>query len=176
VARQVALGILDGLLAFFVLFLIFLAYGSVNNPHYRVVVVTSGSMSPVFEAGDMIIATPPPAVLREGMIVVMGVGDERVTHRIVAVDAQGRATTQGDANDTPDAWTIDPHGGTSRVRVVGVYRGRIRYVGWAVDWLRRGLRPGATPVPADATSAEFRAQRTLVAPFSAGAWATPPAP
>lgn len=157
---------LDGLLHAALVALLVLAYGSVGNRWYRAVVVTSGSMSPVFEAGDMIIVTPPPEELRPGTIVSLRAGEEIVTHRIVRVEPDGRLYTKGDANNVLDQWVVDPADPRCPIRVIGVYRGRIPYVGFAVDWLARqaqGLR-------ALATRAEFRDSATLRLPFAAGVW------
>lgn len=176
VARQVLLGLADGAGAFVFFLILLLAYGSMGNAWYRVVIVTSGSMSPVFEAGDMMIVTQAPRALEEGMIIVMGMDDERVTHRIVHIDEQGLLTTQGDANNVADGWKVDPRDPLGKVRVLGLYRGRIRYLGFAIDWLGRALRPGGLQGEAGTTSAEFRTSQTISAPFSAGTWDTPAEP
>ena len=48
----------SGLVIF--LFLLFIAYGTLPNRWYHILYVSSGSMSPVIQTGDLIIITPPP--------------------------------------------------------------------------------------------------------------------
>jgi len=165
--KQVLLGIRDGVVAFLLVFLLFVAYGSINNRWYRMVIVTSGSMSPVFEAGDMIIITPPPQELVPGMIVSLQMEKEIVTHRVVGVDQDGRIRTKGDANDCEDNWTFDSSG-DRRIQVRGLYRGRISHLGYLVDWLSR------LPSKAQAliTKAEFTDTKSISADFEAGHWTT----
>lgn len=167
--RQVLLGARDGLAAFVLVALLFIAYGSINNRWYRMVIVTSGSMSPVFEAGDMIVITPPPEELSPGMIVCFQMGEEIVTHRIVGVDADGRISTKGDANDSADNWTFDSSG-DQRIQVRGVYRGRISYLGYVVDWMSRVPREAQALM----TKAEFRDAKTISGTFRAGSWTGAP--
>ncbi len=147
-------------------FLALLAYGSIGNRWYRICVVTSGSMSPVFEAGDLIIVSPAPAEPQVGMIACMRAGKETVTHRIVSIDDQGLMYTQGDANDVADAWTLNPADPDAPVSIVGVYRGRISGLGFLIDGLSHWL--GA--LGPSGTVAEFRDAATLSIPFSAGTW------
>ena len=73
-------------------------------------VVTSGSMSPTIEAGDVIVTREvPPEAIDDGDVVT--VADESgaevgyVTHRVVdvvEVDGERYFELQGDANDEPD--------------------------------------------------------------------------
>lgn len=88
------------------------------------VICLSGSMEPLFSAGDMIVIreTGDPAGLREGDVICYLTGDNvAVTHRIVQVtqsDGQVRYVTQGDANENaPDQLAVSPD------QVQGVYTG-----------------------------------------------------
>lgn len=78
---------------------------------YRVYAVQSGSMSPSYPTGTMIVDVPPgtdgstPSVITPGSVVTFKVGDGLVTHRVVEASGAG-LTTKGDANETPDAWTV----------------------------------------------------------------------
>ncbi|HEY1480155.1 MAG TPA: signal peptidase I [Gaiellales bacterium] len=97
------------------------------------VVALSGSMSPSFSAGDMLIETPQATdTLRVGEILTyhMPIGDHHVeSHRIVWVRHLERATlvrTRGDANAVDDPWTARLTAGESwRVRTVVPFVGRI---------------------------------------------------
>ncbi len=104
--------------------LVFLAYGSINNPWYRIVVVTGGSMSPTVDPGDVIVVTRPNGQVAPGMVVTLQVDKAMVTHRVIEVKENGGFITQGDANPTPDDW------GASRVRLVGIGQLRIRLLGY----------------------------------------------
>lgn len=86
----------------------------------RFYAVESGSMSPAFGQGDLVIDTPTSPATE------FGVGDVitfhptpgfTTTHRIVAVDATG-ISTRGDANPSPDIGQIQPDSIVGRV--VGV--------------------------------------------------------
>ncbi|MBQ3193241.1 MAG: signal peptidase I [Oscillospiraceae bacterium] len=68
---------------------------------YGAAVVLTGSMEPAIMADDLIIVKEG-GEFRTGDIVVYQSGNMLVVHRIVAVDAD-TVTTQGDANNAPDA-------------------------------------------------------------------------
>lgn len=71
---------------------------------YRAYAVRSGSMSPTLKVGDVILVGPPPATLKEGMIVSFQSGEnELTTHRIVGIMKGNYLQTKGDANEEPDA-------------------------------------------------------------------------
>ncbi|MCR6491870.1 signal peptidase I [Cellulomonas sp. P24] len=80
---------------------------------YRIYAVRTGSMTPTYPTGALVLDAPAssgaPAV---GDVITFRVGSGLVTHRVQAVSAAGY-TTKGDANPTPDAWTI------TRSHVVG---------------------------------------------------------
>ncbi len=64
--------------------------------------VTSGSMRPVLQAGDWIwVTAADPTTIRRGDIVVMRVADHFLTHRVVALTADG-CQTKGDNSLQPD--------------------------------------------------------------------------
>jgi signal peptidase len=72
-------------------------------------VVTSGSMQPVFDAGDVLVTRPVPAgELHPGDVAsLVDDGGRLITHRVLDVspsDADGTVVVrmQGDANDAPD--------------------------------------------------------------------------
>ena len=108
---------------------------------YRTVTVLSGSMHPVFDAGDMIVVTPQPArTLRLGEVITyqVPVGNEQVeTHRVVRILQRGTepiVVTKGDGNRTPDPWQAKLHGGT-----VWRFWFRIPLLGYALVALRSSL-------------------------------------
>lgn len=107
-------------------------------------IVLSNSMNPSIEAGDVVIVeeTPPEAIEEEDVITFRA-GDpdeyhggdadtDLVTHRVVDVDQSGEGvafTTQGDANDQPDAEPVDSD------QVVGVVAFTIPLIGWVIDFV-----------------------------------------
>jgi signal peptidase I len=137
IAAELALKLLLGAaLAVFVLLALI--------PHtglYRPETVLSGSMTPDFGAGDMIIVTPEPArTVRVGQVISyhIPVGDHHVqSHRVVRVVRGGEhpvVRTKGDANNARDPWTARLDGSTAwRVRLV------VPKLGWLIAWLRDPL-------------------------------------
>ena len=73
---------------------------------YRVYAVRTASMSPEYPVGSIVVDTPPDADgVTPGTVITFRVGDGLVTHRVYSASEEG-VTTKGDANETPDAWTI----------------------------------------------------------------------
>ncbi|WP_148415577.1 signal peptidase I [Haloferax sp. KTX1] len=107
--------------------------------------VLSGSMSPTFDAGDVVVVRDvPPADISEGDIITYreagsAITDERtdrVTHRVVAVDRSGDSPvfrTKGDANEDVDS---DP---VAADRVVGRVWFHVPYLGLAAQFVQSGL-------------------------------------
>ena len=82
---------------------------------YQRYVIVSGSMSGTYDRGslvfdDVITYRPPPGAGPSGL----------VTHRIVAVEADGRFRTKGDANPVVDPWTFRLTGERQARVVAGV--------------------------------------------------------
>ncbi|MGN6378877.1 MAG: signal peptidase I [Gaiellales bacterium] len=112
------------------------------GPHilpYRTMTVLSGSMTPRFSPGDVVVVTPEaPQSLRVGQVVTYNVPvapHEPITHRVVAILHRGEhpvIRTKGDANAAPDPWT-------ARLNGSQVWRQRwvIPDAGWVIEWLRR---------------------------------------
>ena len=119
-------------LVLLVLFATFLAYGNLNNRWYRVLVVTSGSMAPTFNAGDLIVIVrqPEPEDLQPGMIVTFQTKEgDVITHRIVRIEPEGYIKTKGDANEDIDRWIGEDGQEYHILRVAGLYVGRIPLLG-----------------------------------------------
>ncbi|POG54348.1 signal peptidase I [Haloferax marisrubri] len=107
--------------------------------------VLSGSMSPTFDAGDVVVVRDvPPADISEGDIITYReagstITDERtdrVTHRVVAVDRSGDSPvfrTKGDANEDVDS---DP---VAADRVVGRVWFHVPYLGLASQFAQSRL-------------------------------------
>ena len=95
-------------------------------------VVTSGSMTPALQPGDLVIAQPPDTTLNNGTVAVFRTDnpDRLVTHRITTTNPDGTYTTKGDANPQPDSTPLDTD------HIVGTGRLRIPYLGTPLLWLR----------------------------------------
>lgn len=75
---------------------------------YRAYVVHTGSMSPTYRPGSLVIDRPASGHYHRGEVITFRHeqgSDDLVTHRIVGVTPAG-IHTKGDANRTPDVWTI----------------------------------------------------------------------
>ncbi len=94
---------------------------------YAPVIVLSGSMSPAFEEGDMIvIQSVDPNTLKVNDVICYMEEESAVTHRIIEIQQQDGETlyiTQGDANNVEDAVPV------AAGQVQGKYTG-IRLEGW----------------------------------------------
>jgi signal peptidase len=105
---------------------------------YRTVTVLSGSMTPTFARGDLIVVTPEPfRALRVGQVITyeIPIGDRHTeTHRVIRLERAGRrpvVVTKGDANRSADPWRASLHGDTA-----WRYRFRIPFLGYAILALR----------------------------------------
>ena len=107
------------------------------------VAITSGSMEPLVQVGDVVLFTNPPPADREspdGRFLLPGtvIGfDERgtgraITHRIVSIDRDGAYVTRGDANPSPDPQVVSPE------QIWGVGRLLVPYGGYPAAWLAVG--------------------------------------
>ncbi|MDQ4052318.1 MAG: signal peptidase I, partial [Actinomycetota bacterium] len=124
---------------------------------YRTLVMLTGSMSPDYPAGSLLIATPRRAVdLSPGDVLTyhIPIDDRRVvTHRVVEVDRTGDVVlvrTKGDANTAPDPWV-------ARITDDTV-------------WTVRGAVPGAGQLIHSARSPAVRPIVTLALPGLAVGW------
>ncbi|HZW02891.1 MAG TPA: signal peptidase I, partial [Anaerolineaceae bacterium] len=120
------------------LFVVFLAYGTIPNRFYQVMMVNSGSMSPTFEAGDLIVVTRPPEQLQPGMVLTMVVNGGIVTHRLIEMGPDGELITKGDANEVADQWS------DADISVRGLYRFHIPRLGLLLNGPMQWLRGTAT--------------------------------
>lgn len=73
---------------------------------YRLYAVRTGSMAPTYPTGSLLLDAPArPGVPRVGEVITFRTSDGLVTHRVQDVTPYG-IKTKGDANPTPDAWTL----------------------------------------------------------------------
>jgi signal peptidase len=101
---------------------------------YRMYVVHTGSMSPTFKPGDVVVDRTPKAGFRPGDVVTVQTtasASDVVTHRMTRVDPQGKLHTKGDANKKPDAWALTPNA------VRGVVQYGVPKLGYLVVFMRQ---------------------------------------
>lgn len=129
-----------GVLLVVMLVLVFFTVGSKFSPDglpkigkYQLMVVLSGSMSPVFEAGDVIIVSgkKDPDQYKKGDIITFKDPQDPkkiVTHRIIEAVKKGKLVsyrTKGDANKVPDLVPV-PSGNVLGQQKLGIpYFGRL---------------------------------------------------
>lgn len=99
---------------------------------WKPVVVTSGSMTPRIQPGDVVVAAPVHHRVGPGTVVVFRPpgGAGLVTHRVVSVHEDGSYLTKGDANGQADSTPVPADA------VVGVGRVLVPKVGLAPLWIR----------------------------------------
>jgi signal peptidase len=99
-------------------------------------VVTSGSMAPRVQPGDVVLTEPTTAAeLRPGQVLLVADPSRPgglLLHRLVSFDAAGDLVTRGDANQSDDSMHVLP----SAVR--GVARVRVPWVGLPAVWRAEG--------------------------------------
>lgn len=111
-------------------------YGSVEvlrlvlRAESPLMVVSSGSMIPTLNVGDIIIVRGvDPRTVTVGTIIIFHSPNEYdmpIVHRVIAIDNQGNTVffqTKGDNNPGPDGWKVPAQ------NLMGVYAARIPYVG-----------------------------------------------
>ncbi len=94
-------------------------------------VLLSGSMSPAFSAGDIVLSQPVSAPPRPGRVVAVNdpVRPGRIlVHRLVDFDQHGELVTKGDANEVNDSSPVP------RSDLLGVVRLRIPRIGLVAVW------------------------------------------
>ena len=119
-----------------VIILFVVTYGSVAalrlalNTESPLMVVSSGSMIPKLNVGDIIIVRGiDPRTVTIGTIIIFHSPNEYdmpIVHRVVAIDNQGNSLffeTKGDNNPGPDGWRVPAQ------NLMGVYVTKIPYVG-----------------------------------------------
>ncbi len=111
----------------------------------RMYVVHTGSMTPTYRPGDIVIDRPVAAPPRPGEVLTFRHSDRTtdvVTHRVVARQPDGELTTKGDANPSDDAWSIRPSQVQGQV-ILG-----LRYAGYLAVYLQQpaGIASLATTV------------------------------
>jgi signal peptidase len=112
-----------------------MSVGPAITMDWEPVVITSGSMQPTITPGDIVLARPVDrASLAPGAIIVFDDAQRNglVTHRVSSVNADGSLATKGDANQSPDARSVDP------AEVLGAGRLVVPDIGRPVLWFREG--------------------------------------
>lgn len=98
---------------------------------YRLYAVRTGSMTPTYPTGSLVLDRPTsPDRLAPGRVITFRVGSELVTHRLVATGAHG-LQTQGDANRTADPWRLPARS------VVGEVVGGLQHGGYVLVFLHQ---------------------------------------
>jgi signal peptidase I len=128
--------------------------GIVGNPWYSFVRIEGGSMEPTIPRGDLIVVARAPAKVEPGMVLVLNVDDKVVTHRVVAVNADGTVVTRGDANGVNDTW------GTQQLQVAGLFVATIPWLGHILPF---GI----------ASEASFADRVSATMQITVGSWPTP---
>jgi signal peptidase I len=121
---------LNVLLILFVVCLVLLAYGSLDNRWYKVIAVEGNSMSPTLWFGDLIVLTPPKENIPAGTIITMSVDGGLVTHRLTTAYQGGLPETKGDANETTDNFSGND------LKIVGIVRLHLPLIGYPFMYLR----------------------------------------
>jgi signal peptidase len=104
-----------------------------SHEGYRLYVVKTGSMSPTYDAGDVVIDKPASAGYRPGDVLTFQISaaGDLVTHRLTHLDKAGQVHTKGDNNKTADSWSLRPE------QVRGVVDGHVANLGYLIVFMRQ---------------------------------------
>jgi signal peptidase len=105
---------------------------------YRVYVIHTGSMIPTYNLGDIVI-DKPAGQLHKGEVITFlhsATSNVIVTHRIKSI-RDGEIRTKGDANPTPDAWSI------TAAQVRGTVVESVPRIGYGLEFLKQPAGVGA---------------------------------
>lgn len=145
-----------------------LALGTAAVAGWTPVVITSGSMEPLLEPGDVVLAAPEQADdLGVGSIAVFHdpVRGDLVTHRVVEVDPGGSYQTKGDANQSRDQAPVSPD------QLVGAGRLVVPLVGAPITSFRNGDLVSLAGLAVAFAAAVWLARFALLARYDP--WAEP---
>lgn len=93
------------------------------------VTISSGSMAPVVQRGDVLLLDPGAKGLAVGQIATFRTDRGLVSHRVVQVSDDGTYRTRGDANATVDSAPVQP------TQVAGAARLVVPMIGLPSRWL-----------------------------------------
>jgi signal peptidase len=104
---------------------------------WKPMVVTTGSMQPAINPGDIVLTAPPEPDVRLDVGTVITFEDpnrpgDLITHRVDAANPDGSYTTRGDANSSADSYEVAPD------ELTGVGRLLVPAVGLPRVWLDEG--------------------------------------
>lgn len=105
------------------------------------IVLTSGSMAPALDAGDVMLASPYDGRgLQPGAVIVFDdpARHGRLTHRVVGINPDGTYATKGDANAVADSTPVAP------AAIRGVGRIVVPRIGAPLMWAQSGNAAGTT--------------------------------
>jgi signal peptidase len=108
-------------------------------PGWRSVVITSGSMAPFIETGDVVVASPSDGLgLAPGTVIL--ISDPALpgltTHRIIDVNSDGSYVTAGDANVRADSTPVLPEYVIAVGRILVPHAGLPLVWSWNGAWLK----------------------------------------
>jgi len=98
---------------------------------YRIYILHTGSMIPTLRPGEAVVDSPVHGMVHRGEIITFRYAwgpDQVVTHRVFR-ETNGIIKTKGDANPTPDPWTVRP------AQVVGTPAAIVPYGGYVLVYL-----------------------------------------
>lgn len=101
VLKRLGLGLSAAVLLGIVTLSVLVATGTLP---YKVYVIHTGSMYPTFPVKTAVIVREHRYHIGQPVSFVLEPGGTVITHRLVAINAEGMITTKGDANKTVDPW------------------------------------------------------------------------
>jgi signal peptidase len=123
-----AITFLVTLILFFVT--VFFLFSQFNFPgNYKILLVQSGSMSPVINTGDLVVVKPSFKYKKGDVITFASTNRFNVTHRIVSIE-NNKITTKGDANQSSDQETVNLN------QVLGKVNYAIPYFGYLIIFVK----------------------------------------
>ncbi len=116
---------------FIIVTLVWLGNGMLG---YQAVVITSGSMRPGIDVGDLAIVKTRDYSYSKGTVILFELNGGYVLHRVHDISNVNGSTiihTKGDNNDNVDPWTVSPG------MIVGDMVFKVPKIGWLTIWIKQ---------------------------------------
>ncbi len=147
--------------------LVLVLFFILSNQFFIFALVSSGSMEPIFQKGDLVLMQTLDKKVKVGDIVMFGMYGmkEPITHRAIHINERGYITTKGDANPTTDGSPIPPERVYGKVILIGGKPIVIKGMGYGIRPENIGEFKTLTKLPRNYVIAQAFQKFQAIQPF-----------